>query len=240
MDLILDTLFPQKQKCLNCGFAKSSKEITGLCTNCLEGINFLSRYCKICGRQLAKRTNNVCAFCHSVDYYFQQARAVALYRAEMKEIIANFKYRGTKSLIKPLGQLLNLYFAEYYKNVNFAAIIAVPLHNEKKQIRGFNQASLLARELSCYNSLSYLENLIVRSRKTTPFYNLTFRERQEQISGAFKANRYPQNLRDRSVLLIDDIFTTGSTVNEVSKVLLQEVKVGTVHVLTLATAAKIN
>ncbi len=238
-DYLLDLVYPHKNRCLHCGKTIDYDEVGGLCYDCLKKINFISKYCSICGREYAGGNTDICQECRRHKPFFEQARAVALYEGLFRELILKFKYDGQKELLRPFGGLMYLYFSKYYKNKDIEYILSVPLSEEKKIIRGFNQADLLARELAQREQISYLDDYLVRSMDTLPFWNLDYQQRKREISGIFKIQYRYNRIKGKNILLIDDIFTTGATTNEISKILKEEARVKRVYILTLATAASI-
>jgi ComF family protein len=150
----------------------------------------------------------------------------------MKEAIPRFKYHGAIRLAKPLGLFLAEYQDPDFPFSEFNLILAVPLHRRRLRQRGFNQATLLARRVSRAHSIPLDSTSLLRSRFTEPQTQLSGPERLKNIRGAFKVGR-PEIIAGKHILLIDDVFTTGATVQECAKVL---VKGGAkrVDVLTLA------
>ncbi len=234
-DLLLDLIYPLDNSCLNCGEILFLEEIEGLCTECLKDINFNHISCQKCGRALSDRKNRICRDCIEKTYFFDQARSVAVYGDEIKKLLFNFKYKGEKRLARPLADLLYLYFCEFYNNLSIEVILPVPLHKKRKQKRGFNQAELLGKKISKKCKIPLITDILVREKETPPLYKLDYYQRQTVIKNAFIIDRYRLFLKKKSVLIIDDIFTTGSTVNEIAFILKKVAKVKKVFVLTLAS-----
>ena len=236
LDKILDVLYPAVSYCSFCQSRQESREIRGLCCYCLKKIVFVANnYCVCCGRQLPEERDVRCKFCAAIDFYFDQARAVTLYQGIIEKIIYRFKYEQERRLADSLGQLLLLFYGKYFSEIKIDGLIYVPLHKKRRKLRGFNQAELLARELFNYTGLNIYNNLLIRNRQTPPLYELTYRERQHVLQNAFRLN-YKYKLQEKNLLLIDDIFTTGSTVNEISRLLKTKTKINNIYVFTLATA----
>ncbi len=149
----------------------------------------------------------------------------------MREAIHRFKYSNSQDLVAPLGEMM----VSYWQEVSFSAdlIIPVPLHTRRLRERGYNQAALLARELGKGVGLPVLEDALVRVRETSPQVDLNAKERQENVRGAFHCPT--DRLAGKSVLLVDDVYTTGATLEACSLALKQQ-GVGTVWALTLARA----
>jgi len=150
----------------------------------------------------------------------------------MMEVISRFKYHGASRLAKPLSTLLSEYKDPELPFSEFDLILPVPLHPQRLRRRGFNQSLLLARRVSRHHSIALDFKSLQRIRHTQPQTELSGAQRQKNIRGAFEV-RNPFVIEEKRLLLIDDVFTTGATVQECSKVLL---KAGAkrVDVLTLA------
>ena len=137
----------------------------------------------------------------------------------------------------PLAELLYIYFKEHYSMINFDFIIPIPLYKKRKKQRGYNQAALLAENLSKKTNIEMSEDLLIRFIKTPPLYDLNREKRMSLINGVFSVNNDKKYLlNSKNILLIDDIFTTGTTTNEAAYTLKKEAKVKNVYVLTLSTS----
>jgi len=234
---LLNIIYPQKNICLLCGQNLLFPEVTGLCSDCLQKIYFVEHYCNVCGRVIGE--NNSCEYCQKKDWNFEEARGIAEYRGIMKELILHFKYFNQTELVEPLGDILSIYFDYYYSNKRINYIIPVPLHKMKKEIRGYNQAALLADNLQKHTKLPVLDNYLIRKKESPPLYDLGWVQRKKVIKGVFDLRENNINLSGANVILIDDIFTSGSTVNEASNILHNKARVNKIYVLTLATYSNI-
>jgi ComF family protein len=150
----------------------------------------------------------------------------------MAEVISRFKFRGAARLAKPLGTLLAEYRDPEFPFLEFDLLVPVPLHRQRLRERGFNQSLLLARRIAQVHSLPVDATTLQRVRYTQPQTELSGPERRKNIRQAFAVAR-TTSISGKRVLLIDDVFTTGATVQECAKTLL---KAGAkrVDVLTLA------
>ena len=127
-------------------------------------------------------------------------------------------------------------FHRYWDSRSFDLLIPVPLHLKRLRERGFNQALLLVKELSRRTRIPYSKRLLQKRIPTTPQVNLSGGEREKRVRGSFHVQR-DEEIKGKSILLVDDVYTTGATVNECSKVLLMA-EAERVDVLTLAHAIK--
>lgn len=219
-----------------------------LCEKCSEGfVPVNSPLCIKCGIPFTsgKGDDRTCSECihHPMKYRF--ARAVSIFDGPLIDIIHTFKYKGKIQLAKPLSVLMYATFLEYaeeffYDDEAVDFIMPVPLHPKRFRNRGFNQAFLLIKSWEkismqfgqdrFFNKID--RNVLFRKKYTESQTGLGKDERKKNLKNAFYVNP-AKDLKGKGVLLIDDVYTTGATVNECAKVL---VKSGArfVDVLTLA------
>ena len=145
-----------------------------------------------------------------------------------------FKYGRKVSLGKPLGRLMARGCQEFLLESGADLIVPVPLHPKRLRWRGFNQSVLLARQISRACDMPMDPFVLVRHRETPPQTQLTEEERRKNMRGAFSLNP-DRPIEDKKILLIDDIYTSGATVNECSRT-LRRGGAADVYVLTLARA----
>ncbi len=151
----------------------------------------------------------------------------------LKKCIHLFKYYGEKKLAKPLGKLMVDYLLKNNEFENkFDLIIPVPLHKNDLNKRGFNQSVLLGKVIGDYFSVPVGESVLIK-KKLTPFQvNLSRKEREKNILRAFSVEK-PEEIKGKNVLILDDVFTTGATVEECAKELMKD-RAKNIFVLTLA------
>jgi ComF family protein len=164
------------------------------------------------------------------------ARAVGCYEGPLREAIHRWKYEEKGYLTSFFGEKLAEGFHRYWDPQSIDLIIPVPLHSKRLRERGFNQALLLVKELSQRTRIPYSKRLLKKRIPTPPQVKLSGGEREKGVKGSFHIEREDE-IEGKTILLVDDVYTTGATVNECSKVLL---KAGAqrVDVLTLAHAIK--
>lgn len=165
-------------------------------------------------------------------YYFDATYSACTYDGVIRECVHKFKYRGGFAL-ELLFKDLMLEFAEKHMDMHhYSWLVPVPLHRVKYRERTFNQSAALATHLSKRFRVPILKNNLIRVRLGSPQMMLSKDKRLEDIKNSFKI-KDPALLKGKSVLLVDDVITTGATANECSKV-LKEAGASSVEVLTLA------
>jgi ComF family protein len=223
----------------SCAYCRSPLEdspVPFFCSACWSDFSVLPMpCCPSCGRPfdsseaLNHSPAHTCYSCRQQPPHFDQALSVGYFEGSLREAIHQFKYRPCRALGRPLGT----WMCGNLRVLNTIDIIMpVPLHYSRLRQRGFNQALLLADPLSRTSDISLCYDNLWRTRSTLPQVDLSGDERIKNVAGAFALHR-PQDVSGSSVLLIDDVFTTGATLNECAGV-LKKAGASTVTVLTLA------
>ena len=227
---MLDTLFPKEKSCFLCG----GKTNRAACELCIAHIRFLEEgRCLKCGKGIEDSyRENYCPDCCGKSHFFDRGYSCFEYSGVGKKLIYSYKYEGNLSI----GDLLSDFMLEAIKKeaLAFDVIVPVPIHENKLMQRGFNQAAHIAQKISEKTGKPMLE-VLDRKKETISQYNLSKFDRIQNIVDAFLYN-FMYNVDNKRILLIDDIFTTGSTANECSKVLKQH-GAQAVNVLTAASGS---
>jgi ComF family protein len=226
----IDLILPPR--CAIC--RKHSQE--QICKECTSKIKYLKTpYCRVCGRPHdARFEGDFCHDCYLKKTSFNSARSVAEYEGVIKKALHIFKFNNRYGLKTCLGRIA----ADYLNNssgMNLSEVdmmIPIPLSRKKLKAREYNQAKLLAEELSKHTGLAINDEILKRTRETTPQFELSRKERLSNLKDAFAAS---SAVKDKTILLIDDIYTTGATVKEASNA-LKRAGARKVHVLTIARA----
>lgn len=216
-----------------------------LCPECRRSFSPVeSPFCTACGMIFKSREggDHMCGTCLDAPGYFSAARAAGIYDQSLMILIHCLKYQGKLQLVRPLSRLLFHSFLRYWETGCFDMIIPVPLHKKKLRLRGFNQAHLLVKDWSAAaamlsdgpENINVETDVLVRKKWTLPQTGLGRKGRLSNIKNAFGLANAPV-VRGRRILLVDDVFTTGSTVNECARVLMHG-GAECVDVLTLARA----
>ncbi|MFQ6724406.1 MAG: ComF family protein [Clostridia bacterium] len=230
--IILNTFYPKHIKCICCKNEIKQKNVYDLCENCQTNLPFIhANFCTRCGLQFEKDGKGICLNCKSTNFDFEVARSALNFDGTVVKTIHKFKYAKYKFLAEPLSYFL--YDILLFQNWNIDLICYVPLFEKREKERGYNQSRELAINLSKLTGIEFNHDL-VRIRDTSTQTKLTRKERQENVKDCFDiADK--QKFKNLNILLIDDVFTTGSTTNEISK-LLKKYNANKIYVLTVAHA----
>jgi ComF family protein len=171
----------------------------------------------------------LCLSCRKAPLQIDGIRAVGYLEGTLRTAIHRFKYSNIQPLAIPLGQLMAQYLLQNQLPVE--VVVPVPLHAQRLKERGYNQAALLAQEITKTLGLPLLENALSRVKSTVPQVGLGARERRDNVRGAFHCA--DGRLKEQRVLLIDDVCTTGATL-EACSLALRESGVSAVWGLVLA------
>ncbi|MEZ5692041.1 MAG: ComF family protein [Rickettsiales bacterium] len=231
----LNIIFPPQ--CLICKNIVS--ENGTLCLDCWQQIRFISDpICEKCGTSFEYDMGNnaLCAGCIHDEPKYTRARAAFCYDEHSHKLITRLKYSDQTQLAITYSNWLINAGKEFIEVSDI--VTPVPLHYLRFIGRRFNQSALLASNLASKTNISYLPDLLKRKRYTKPQTGLTKKQREKNVRNAFLVNEhYIKSVKNKNILLIDDVFTTGSTINQCSKSLLKA-GASQVNVLTLARTIK--
>lgn len=161
--------------------------------------------------------NNICLECEKRIPIFESVTTVGIYNGLLKNAIYNLKYDGVQKIAKPLGKFLAEKIKEELDYKEIDLVTSIPISKEKLKKRKFNQAELLAWEVAKNLVLPYKE-ILEREKDTEAQHSLGKKERSENLKDAFVVSR-KTNIKAKNLLIIDDIFTTGATIQETSAIL---------------------
>ncbi len=193
-------------------------------------------YCMRCGKPLAGADGRreYCGDCMKKEHKFVQGRAVFVYQGAIIGSMHRLKYSNRRDYATVFAREAFETYAPWLARVAPQAIIPVPLHPKRRKKRGYNQAALIAAEISRLTGIPLREDLLQRSRNTDPQKNLNHEERKNNLKNAFQIAKNIVQLD--KVLLIDDIYTTGSTADAAAGALARA-GVGQVYVLCICIGA---
>jgi len=192
-----------------------------LCQKCLGRIEFVyPPLCPFCSGRLPKKKKGVCARCAKLSFPYERLICVTRYKSPVAELIHLFKYKNYDFLVELFASLMIKHLTRIgFEPAGYDIITAVPLHKTKLRDRGYNQAGLLAQYLANYFKISFKNDIIYATRESLSQAKLDKKSRLSNIKGIFSV---PVQLENKKVILLDDIFTTGSTVKECASALREK------------------
>lgn len=211
---LLDLLFPPR-----CPFCD---EITfeGVCEFCRKKVTMVTDpFCMKCGKPVTDRTREYCEDCTSMRHGFESGRALLVYDDMVRHSIYHFKYASRKEYAKVYAKMMGQNFKQYVEQISPDILIPVPLHKKRMKKRGYNQAQLVAKCLEKEWGIPCRADLVRRTKNTRPQKELDRAERQNNLKKAFKI--IENDVKLKTIILIDDIYTTGSTMDALAEALLQ-------------------
>ena len=230
---VLGYIYPPK--CIACDKITDLHDGKYVCSDCKEFFKYIDgETCRSCGVSGTYK-NGVCKNCK--NNLFTRNVPIFVYDGMVQEIIHRFKYGKQSYLHRGIGSLMLkklLKTPNLFDNLHYIA--PVPIHKNRMKQRGFNQAELLAKEISKASEIPMIKNLIIRIKDTKPQAQLSVAARENNLKDAFIANRRYE-LEKKNILLVDDIYTTGSTLNACCKV-LHEAGATNVVVTTFSITSK--
>jgi competence protein ComFC len=207
----LDWLYPPT--CGGCGHPGER-----WCCACNQQVQLLnSGVCICCGEPLGtKSLPGCCKECQQIRPAFNSLRSWGVFGGGLRNAIHRLKYKKDIALGDALSQPLSQMVCQYQWPIDL--IVAVPLSEQRYQDRGYNQASFLARPMALNQGIAYSSNALLRVRNTQSQVGLSIQQRKNNVIGAFQAN--PSIVRGRKILVVDDVATTGSTINACAMALI--------------------
>lgn len=211
-DVILDILFPPI--CLNCQKNIESNEF--ICKNCLNLIKINNAlFCPAC---FTRRPYNKKICSHAYYPNYMLAAATNYDNEAIKNLIHYFKYKNFKSLAPFFGEIILEYIKNSEINLSDYEILYIPLYKNRERQRGYNQSKLIAKYVASSLNLPLINNL-KRTRNTKPQASLKNNsEREKNTKNCFELT-HPEEIKNKKIILIDDVFTSGATMNEAVKIL---------------------
>lgn len=215
IDTIKEMFFPSR--CCNCGDLINTSGL--LCPSCWSKMTWINEpKCAICGHPFTIGVTPICSRCLTDKPYFDKAVSVLSYDDASREMILAFKNADATYLAEQFAKLM--YKAASLEIESSDIIVPVPIHFLKRLKRRYNQSELLARCIGKISGVEYEPRILNKIKKTSSQEGLSGAERRKNIVGSFDVNKkYKDLLLNKSVLLVDDVLTTGSTANECAKIL---------------------
>ncbi|MDR2889040.1 MAG: ComF family protein [Lachnospiraceae bacterium] len=224
---MINIFFPRR--CPVCDDVVRSSE--GLiCLHCRPRLKYITDpICMKCGKKLMTAVE-YCHDCIGRQHMYDRGMALYDYRS-IADSIYRFKYQGRREYADFYGREMGKYLGEEIKSLQSDVLLPVPIHRQRMRERGYNQASVLAKAISRELGIPVADKLMIRQRKTTPQKELDPTERQNNLKKAFKIFR--NDVKLDTVTVIDDIYTTGSTIDAIA-VELRRVGVRRVYFVALS------
>ena len=236
INILLEFLYPDNISCILCDNPINKTNTYSMCKECFTNINFILDGCVKCGKpivnySLEEQNIEGCNYCLNKGFYFDKVISCIEYTQLSKKIVFGLKYNNKTYMSKYIAQIMKEKLE--LDNIKFDYILFVPLHKKRMKERGFNQAEKIAKNLSNLLNIPMIDK-IDRKCNTRRLYILNKKDRIKELKNAFTLKYSKDNLKNKNILLVDDIFTTGSTVNEISKLLRFE-GVNKIFIMTFLT-----
>lgn len=226
-DILLDLFFPKRCPVCDDVLPMGSQYV---CPECKEKIVYIREpFCMKCGKAISEG-KEYCRDCIQRPHAFKQGGAVMDYGSVAGSLF-RFKNKGRKEYAEFFAGEMNMARGDWLRAIGADALVPVPVHKSKLISRGYNQAEVLSRELSKLTGIPTNSTLVKRAKKTIPLKDLSLRDRLKNLKGAFIIGQ--NDVKLRSIVVIDDIYTTGSTMDEIAKVILSSMDCE-VYFLTIA------
>jgi len=206
-----------------------------ICSECMDKLKLLTPpWCMKCGKKL-DGDEELCRDCKGKAHLFVRGRALYEY-GSVASSVYRMKYGGKQEYAAFFGEEMAVYLKDFIRRVQPDGIVPIPLHKKRLRKRGYNQSCLLAKALGEAINVPVYDKLLVRIRNTEPLKLQNPAERQNNLKKAFIIGE--NDVKLKTILIVDDIYTTGSTINEAVRV-LRENGVEQVYFVTLACGAGI-
>lgn len=211
----MSVLFPNGYKCLVCGKEIDSDKKISICDKCFNKLpKIKGKTCEICGEPVTS-DSKVCVHCKKELPVFTKCFAPYVYCDEIENLVQGLKYRGKIYYARTISTLMLNCFLE--QNIDIDVVVPVPMNLRREYERGFNQAELL---MVAFSDVGYKTDskILARSRNTASQTHLNKTQRKANVSDAFVVTN-KSKVKGKNILIVDDVYTTGATMNAIAKVL---------------------
>ena len=211
----MELLYPKT--CCFCG----KISVQEICDSCKEKVSYIKEpRCKKCGKPIRYEEQEYCHDCQKQSFHYMQGRSLWIHKGAVPWSIYQFKYHNRRIYGKFYAKELYRVYGESIEEWGIDLIVPVPLHWRRRRKRGYNQAEIVARYLGELTGIPVDTRLVIRKKYTEPQKTLNNKERVKNLKHVFDVRK--MTVRAKNILLIDDIYTTGSTIDAISKVLLEK------------------
>lgn len=217
---LLDLIYPRR--CPMCqGIVKPNPENPRICPTCRERLPYLQPpYCLKCGKEVEGEEQEYCYDCTKLPKHFKKGYPVLRYQGDCRKGMEAFKYHNRREYAEFYAEIIDNRHGAELRELALDAILPIPVHPHKKRMRGYNQAELIAKELSSRIETPCYSKCLMRTVNTVPQKELNDKQRLNNLKNAFLLKENHVELR--KVLLVDDIYTTGATIEACTDILLSQ------------------
>lgn len=235
----LDLIYPSNIYCICCGNIIDDSRPYSLCDTCVRSLKWANgRTCSCCGKLIQDDyLPSLCTDCRERRHLFRKGFACVEYGTAERDILHRFKYKDKAYLGRKLAEIMRDRILP--EEIQPDLILPVPMYKKKEKLRGYNQAAVLAKQLARLMEVPYYGNLLLRSSNTEAMSRLGAAERSRNVQEAFTVSAQKSGiLRGKRILLVDDIFTTGSTADACTEA-LHNAGASEVYVFVFAAGANL-
>lgn len=213
----LQLLYPYR--CPICDRIPDGRDLSEyICPGCKRKLIYINdSYCMKCGKPLDAEYEEYCSDCQRRSHAFDRGRSLLSYQGEVRNSLYRFKYGNKRSYAFFYGNEISKCLGSWIRFCGIDYLVPIPIHKKRKRRRGYNQAEVLARVIAGNLSVPLLSPGLVRVKNTSPQKKLDVSERRKNLAGAFRCCN--GNIRGKTILIVDDIYTTGATADAAAKVL---------------------
>lgn len=234
LEVICDFIYPRRcPVCADIVLPKGNK----ICPTCKGKLIYIKEpRCKKCSKAIVDEELEYCFDCTKKKFSYEKGYSLFEYDETMKHSMSEFKFHGKKEYADFYIEELLLRYGAWVSEIAPDALIPIPIHYDKYKQRGFNQAELIANGISKSLNIPVINNILIRNKYTTPQKLLDDKERVKNLKNAFAISDEYLNIRENTklkrVMLIDDIYTTGATIDVCAKV-LKNIEIDEVYFMTV-------
>lgn len=217
---ILDSIFPRT--CPVCGEIVMPRGQL-ICRDCLSLLSFVrSPVCEKCGKEILTGSRKLCYDCAHRERTFTANRALLNYEENARRCMAKIKYKNCREHTELFGKMMAIRLCDFILEMNPDCLVPVPAHISRQKMRGYNQAELIAEVIGRETDIPVRADLLIRRKHTAAMKNLGAEDRLNNLREAFAVcdTGIPKEIK--RIMLVDDIFTTGATIEACSKILCAE------------------